>query len=282
MGIAIDGVAVGKSADFAKTTNSVSTGPLTTSQNGIVCVAVVNRGFFQQSNSLSAIQDSSGENLVWRYIASVLDPGGHGLVEFWYTVTAQPFTNVSVTAYFPNPTETALIIAWGMDGLNLSNGVTVFPPNEGTFLVNANSGPVPGGGSFFTQSNPPPVGQSPPLDPSTSLPVETSSVSNPVSITITTKDAPDIGIVIWSGSDASVADMGPGWGLLSSISQNKTFEIDATLEVYYQIFNAPENTLPVSISLNTGGAETSMVLAHAFMASGAVAATTSKVSGVGF
>ena len=125
MGFAVDGFASAVTPNGASNTASLGVA-LTTSNACVVWAAVYNLGFFKHSAAPSVLTDTSGQSLLWVQAAGVIaDSSNHGYLELWYAKTKAPFSGVTITATFATATETAAIIAWGVDGI----GNTVLDPS---------------------------------------------------------------------------------------------------------------------------------------------------------
>jgi hypothetical protein len=191
---------------------------LTTSNSCVIWAAVQNEGGSHQSISPSTITDNSGLGLTWVQQASEKDGFNNGLTELWSAVSPQALAGVTITATFASQTENAAIIVWGTDGVNTASIV----------------------------------------DPNASLPVQVKATSSPLTASISTTNAPDLGILVAGAGNASIAGLTGGWTLLDTAQITSGHTFSSELQVYYQSFPGQQSGL--SSALSTSGASRSAAL----------------------
>lgn len=234
-----DGYGTGQSSAYASNTTQVAAS-LTTSQNGVVVAIVYNLGSSEQvlalsgpgspsgnagggtelpwagnSTSVSPIEDSSGQNLTWNLLTQIQDPYGHGSVQIYYAVTTAPFNDVTITAYFPAYTETAAMMVFGLDNINIAD----------------------------------------PLDASSKLPLSVAFEVNTGAMAFTTDDSPDLGILIFTNADnneGEVSSITAGWTNIGTLATTQGLNYNCCIQAYYQQFTGPQNTLNVDV-VHAGG-----------------------------
>lgn len=254
-----DGFAAGQTPAFSSNNMSVSA-TLTTSQNGVVVVLIMNLGFNQNAlvgpggyignglqlgggGTIPAVQDNSGQNLTWQLLGQADDPYHHGIVQAYWAVTSAPFSNVQITANFPNPVETGAIVAFGLDNINLKT----------------------------------------PLDTSVKLPATAPFTQNSGSISFTTANAPDIGLLFYSanGTADTISSLTPGWSRIGSFGTVNGLNYNCYLDVYYQPFTGEENTLVANVTHGGGTADGWELMGSAFQ-SQVAPVTLSRTTLIGF
>ena len=230
-------------------TGATGTGPsttsiaaaLTTSNSCVIWAAVQNeKGASGKVTTPSTITDNSGLGLTWVLRADVKDGYGNGLTELWSAVSPQALSGVMITATFAGATENGAIIVFGTDGVN-------------TVSL---------------------------LDPNGSLPVQANSTSSPNTISFSTSNAPDFGLLVIGAGNGAITGVSGSWTLLDTAQITSGFNFSSDLQVYYQQFLGQQTGLSTAVSTN--GGDSSAVLAVALNAAPAPTVTRARCVLVGF
>ena len=232
-------------------TNSATTGfeaqgtlsiaaALTTSNSCVIWAAVQNAGGAHSSTTASTITDNSGLGLTWVQRAGKIAGFGNGYTELWSAVSPQALSAVTITATFATQTENGAIIVFGTDG---ANTVSL-------------------------------------LDPNGSLPIQENSTSSPLTVTLSTTNAPDFGLLVVGEVNSPITGVTGGWTLLEDAPISDGFDDNSDLRVYYQQFPGQQTGLASAISTNSSQAVAG--LAVALNAAAAPTVTRARCVMVGF
>lgn len=205
MALSIDGTETAVSANYASDTTSIAV-TLSTTNACVVWIAVFNLGFSHKSTSASSISDTAG--LIWKQAAGEVESNSHGYLELWYAVTGSALSSDTITATFASETETAAIMAWGVDGV----GNTVLDGNGALPIEEA-----------YTSEH------------------DSENVS------FSTSGSSTMGLMVAGVNGTEGASISSGWTQISTVNQPDNDNYDTNLTVWYQLFNTAQDDLTVSL-----------------------------------
>jgi hypothetical protein len=117
------------------------------------------------------------------------------------------------------------------------------------------------------------------LDPNGALPNIVIGNSNPLSASLTTSNAVDVGFVV-GASDGRTLTTPSGWTAIANANQQNGDNYNTTLYVYYQTFIAPQSSLAISELWNGGSGDFESIVVAAQAA--VTTSTRAQFSGIGF